>query len=214
MTENLADTSYQYTLSKDDKVSISVWDHDDLSVGSLYGIYNSNEVYGKWLMVDAKGEIAVPKIGNIYVQGLSVLQVEEKLKTEYKKWIVNPIVELKVLNKEVTIVGELKTPGKYLLEKENNTLIELIGKAGDFDFYADKKKVQLIRKERGQTKNIVIDLTTSKGFALAQMNVQPGDVIYVPSRKGKHWDKRAASTIVPIATVISTVVLVLGIIKK
>lgn len=214
VAENLSDTGYQYTLSKDDKVSISVWDHDDLSVGSLYGIYNSNEVYGKWLMVDAKGEIPVPKIGNIYVQGLTVLQAEEKLKAEYKKWIVNPIVELKVLNKEVTIVGELKTPGKYLLEKENNTLIELIGKAGDFDFYADKKKVQLIRKEKGVTKNIIIDLTTSKGFALAQMNVQPGDVIYVPSRKGKHWDKRAGSTIVPIATVISTVVLVLGIIKK
>lgn len=209
-----ANPTYQYTLQKDDKVSVSVWDHDDLSVGSLYGIYNSNEVYGKWLMIDTKGEVSVPKIGNVQLIGLTVLQAEEKLRNEYKKWIVNPIIELKVLNKEVTVLGELKTPGKYLLEKDQNSLLEIIGKAGDFDFYANKKKIQVIRKLNGVDKTIVVDLTSVNSYAVANMNIQPGDIIYVPSRKGKHWDKRAGSTIVPIATVISSIVLVTGLLKK
>lgn len=214
VVQNNSDSNYQYTLRKDDKINISVWDHDDLSVGSLYGIYNSNEVYGKWLILDNKGEVAVPKIGNIQLSGLTVLQAEEKLRNEYKKWIVNPIIELKVLNKEVTIIGELKTPGKYLLEKDQNTLIEIIGKAGDFDFYADKKHIQIIRNENGKSEKILIDLTGKNSYGFAGFNIHPGDVIYVPSRKGKHWDKRAGSTIVPIATVVSSIVLVLGIVKK
>ncbi len=210
----LSQANYQHILKKNDKISISVWDNDDLSVGSLYGIYNSNEVYGKWLMLDINGEVPLPKIGNVNLENLTVLQAEEKLKTEYKKWVVNPIIEVKVLNKEVTILGELRTPGKYNLEKDENNLLEVIGKAGDFDFYANKKNIQIIRKIQGKTKTVSVDLTSINSYTVADMNIQPGDIIYVPSRKGKHWDKRAGSTIVPIATVISSVVLVLGIIKK
>lgn len=206
--------NYQYTLKKGDKVSISVWGHDDLSVGSLYGIYNSNEVYGKWLMIDAKGEVLVPQIGNLSIDGLSILQAEKKLVDAYAKWIVNPIVEVKVLNKEVTILGELRTPGKYLLEKDENTLLDVIGKAGDFDFYANKKRIQVIRKINGVSKTINIDLTGNNSYAAANMNIESGDIVYVPSRNGKHWDKRAGSTIVPIATVISSLVLVAGFLNK
>ena len=60
----LFDPNYQYIIRKDDKVNISVWGQEDISVGSVYGIYNSNEVYGKWLLVDANGCIEVPKIGS------------------------------------------------------------------------------------------------------------------------------------------------------
>lgn len=29
---------YQYTIRKDDKISLSIWDHDDMSIGSVFGI--------------------------------------------------------------------------------------------------------------------------------------------------------------------------------
>src|ERR1700743_3330941 len=72
-------TSYEYRIRKDDKISISCWGHDDLSVGSLYGIYNSNEVYGKWLMVNARGEVNVPKTGSFHIEGLTVSWAEASL---------------------------------------------------------------------------------------------------------------------------------------
>jgi polysaccharide export outer membrane protein len=63
----LYDANYQYKIRKDDKILISVLGEDNLSVDSVYGIYNSNEVYGKWLMVDTNGAIEIPKIGTITV---------------------------------------------------------------------------------------------------------------------------------------------------
>jgi len=208
------DPDYQYTLQRDDKINISVWDNDDLSVGSTYGIYNSNEVYGKWLMIDANGNVTVPKLGDVNLAGLTIPQAKQKLKTEFKKWIVNPIIELKVLNKQVTLLGELKAPGKYLLERDNNTLLDVIADAGDLDFYANKKKIQIIRMVNNQPVTLVVDLTKMDDYMAANVQIHPGDMIYVPSRSGKHWDKRAGSTIVPIASAISSLALIYGLLRK
>jgi polysaccharide export outer membrane protein len=193
-------SDYQYKIRQDDKISISVWDHDDLSVGSLYGIYNSNEIYGKWLLVDARGEISIPKVGPFKVRGLTVIQAEDTLRQVFAEWIKRPVVDVKVLNKEITVIGELKSPGKQVLEKDNNSLIEVIGKAGDFDFYADKRKVKIIRLWQGQVRNIDVDLTNMDRYMSSNIRIIPGDVVYVPSKKGKDFDKRI-STILPIISV-------------
>lgn len=205
---------YQYLIHKDDKISLSIWDHDDMSVGSVYGIYNSNEVYGKWLLVDAAGNITVPKLGEVHVEGLTVREAEQQFAKLYRKWIIDPVIEVKVLNKEVTLMGELKTPGKYLLEKDYNTLLDVVSKAGDFDFYANKKKIQVIRQTNGRTETVQVDLTKAAADFRENIQIYPGDIIYVPSRGGKSWDKRSGSIIVPIATVVSTVVLLISLSKK
>lgn len=205
---------YQYVIHKDDKISLSIWDHDDMSVGSVYGIYNSNEVYGKWLLVDAAGNITVPKLGEVHVEGMTIHEAEEQLTTRYKKWIVNPVIAVKVLNKEVTVMGELKTPGKYQLDKDYNTLLDVISKAGDFDFYANRKKVQVVRQIEGQSRTIQVDLTKASADFHENIQIYPGDIVYVPSRGGKSWDKRSGSIIVPIATVVSTAVLLISLSKN
>ncbi len=202
------DTNYQYRIRIDDKISISVWDHDDLSVGSIYGIYNSNEVYGKWLLVDARGNISVPQIGEVQVLGKSVLELEQQFREAYARYIKSPIVEVKVLNKEVTILGEIKSPGKLLLEKEHNSLVEAIGRAGDFDFYADRTHVQVIRHVNGEPKSVTVDLSLLKNYSSSNVYLQPGDVVYIPSRKSKVWDKRSGSIVVPATAIITTAVLV------
>ncbi|KAB7727658.1 hypothetical protein F5984_21570 [Rudanella paleaurantiibacter] len=194
----------QYRIRPDDKVSISIWNHDDLSVGSLYSIYSANEVYGKWVMVDANGDVAVPKIGRVRVAGLTLLEARERLLTEFRKWIVDPIVDVRVLNREVTVLGELRSPGKFLLEKEANTLVEMVGRAGDFDMYADRQAVKVIRTIDKQPHTIVVDLTRMDNYEARNIAILPGDVIYVPARKSKLWDKRAGPGVLPIASAITT----------
>lgn len=194
----------QYRIRKDDKVSISIWNHDDLSVGSLYSIYSANEVYGKWVLVDPNGDVAVPKIGRVRLAGLTLLEARERLLGEFKKWLVDPIIDVRVLNREVTVLGELKSPGKFLIEKEANSLVELVGRAGDFDMYADRQAVKVIRTINEQPHTITIDLTHIDQFDRRNIAILPGDIIYVPARKGKFWDKRAGPSVLPIASAITT----------
>lgn len=200
----LGQENTQYVIRRDDKISISVWNHDDLSVGSLYSIYSANEVYGKWVMVDPNGEVPIPKIGKVKLVGLTLLQARQQLLTEFKKWVVDPIIDVKVLNREVTLLGELKSPGKFLLEKESNSLVELLGRAGDFDLYADRQAIQVIRTIDNQPHTISIDLTRMDQFATRNIQILPGDVVYVPAKKAKLWDKRAGPSVLPVASAITT----------
>lgn len=78
------DPTYEYRIHKDDKITLSVWGQDDLSVGSVYGIYDSNEVYGKWLLVDNNGNIELPRLGTTYVIGKSVPELKEEVKNKLK----------------------------------------------------------------------------------------------------------------------------------
>ncbi len=203
-----ANPCYEYKVKSDDKINFSIWDHDNMSVGSVYGIYNSNEVYGKWLMVDRDGFINLPKYGLFHIEGMTIIEAQNEIRLLYREWIVDPVIEIKVLNREVNVIGELKTPGKYLLERNSNSLLDVVSKAGYFDFYANKKKIQVIRIVDGIPKKIKIDLTKAGKTFEQNIQIYPNDIVYVPARRAKIWDKRAGSIIIPLVSIISTAVLV------
>ncbi len=212
-TENRSDfqyqETYQYTIRKDDKITLSVWGHEDLSVGSVYGIYNSNEVYGKWLLVDADGAIEIPRLGSTYVLGKTIPELKAEIKEKLTQWIVNPVVDIKVLNKEITILGEVRDPATIQVDKDKNTLIEIVSKAGGFEFYANLKAIKILRQEGENVKVTNIDLTNPDDLTYRNTQLYPGDYIIVPSKKNKEFDKRV-SNIIPLATTATAAAILLG----
>jgi polysaccharide export outer membrane protein len=203
------DKDYQHIIKKDDKLNISVWGQDDYSVGSTYGIYNSNEVYGKWLLVDANGCIEIPKIGTTKVEGQTIIQLKDSLKTIFKKWIKVPIIDIKILNKEITILGEVRDPGIIKVDKDNNKLLELIARAGGFDSYANLKYVKILRQEGLNVRVVNIDITESGNYLQKNIQLHPGDMVIVPSMSYKEFDKRI-SNIIPLTSTISASAIILG----
>jgi len=197
---------YQYRLRKDDKISISVWDHEELSVGSIYSLYSVNEVDGKWTLVDAAGNLNMPKVGTYHVEGLTIPQAEEELERVLGKWVVNPQITLKVLNMQVTVLGEVNAPGNQHLDKERNTLVEVLGKAGDFGVYGDKRHVKVLRQNAQGTRATEINLTQLSSFERDNIVILPGDVVYVPSKNGKQFDRKSPS-VLGVASIISTIVI-------
>ena len=201
--------SYQYKIRKDDKISISVSGEESMSVGSVYGIYNSNEVYGKWLLVDANGNIEIPKIGTTNVVGMSIPEFKTFLKEKLKKWLIEPVVDVKVLNKEITILGEVRNPNSIQVDKDHNTLFEIVSKAGGFEFYANLKSIKILRQENENVLVTNIDLTKEKDILNQNIQLHPGDIIIVPSKNYKEFDKRV-STIIPFTTTVSAAAIIMG----
>lgn len=201
--------NYQYIIRKDDKINISVWGQEDLSVGSVFGIYNSNEVYGKWLLVDANGCIEVPRIGTTKVEGKTVIQLKDRLKTVFQKWIKTPIVDVKILNKEITVLGEVKSPGIIQIDKDQNTLLELIARTGGFEFYANMKYIKVLRQEGEHVRVVNVNLNETGNYLQKNIQLHPGDIVIVPSKNYKEFDKRI-SIIIPFTTTISASAIILG----
>ena len=129
-------------LAPGDKVPLSVWQHDNLSVGSEFNIYNANESFGKWVMVSEDSLVNLPALGTFDVRFKTTQDLEDTIVKILNKEIVNPVVVVKVLNREVTLLGEVRTPGNYILDKEKTSLVEVLGKAEGFVSYADVSNVQ------------------------------------------------------------------------
>lgn len=201
--------SYQHLVDVDNKVNISVWGQEELSIGSVYGIYNSNEVYGKWLLVDANGNIEVPKIGTMMVKGMTVPQIKDSIKTLISEWVVNPVVDVKIMNKEITLLGEFRDPAVIKVDKDHNTLLDMIARVGGFDFYANLKNIKVLRQDGPHVKIANIDLTKSGDIRLQNLELRPGDVVIAPSKKNKEFDKRV-STIIPFASTATAAAILIG----
>ncbi|MBO6515833.1 MAG: polysaccharide export protein [Bacteroidia bacterium] len=197
------DSTYQYVIRRDDKVSISVWGQDDLSVGSTYGIYNSNEVYGKWLMVDANGSIEIPKIGSFNAKGLTIIELKDTLRSRFSEWIVNPVVDVKILNRQLSILGEVRDPGVYDIDKEYNSLFELFSRCGGFENYANLKYVKIFRQEGPHVRVATINLKDYGVYLSQNIQLLPSDIVVVPSRKYKEFDKRI-SVIIPFTSAVTS----------
>ena len=193
---------YQYEIRKDDKISISVWGQDELSVGSTYGIYNSNEVYGKWLMVDANGNISVPKIGEMNVLCMTTVELKDTLTARLSKWVVNPIVDVKVLNKQITVMGEVCTPSVLKVDKDQNMLMEMIARCEGFAPYANIKYVKVLRQSGEHVIVANIDLSESGNYVYKNIQLLPGDIVVVPSKRYKEFDRRI-TVIIPFTTAIT-----------
>ncbi len=204
-----SNTNYQYHIRRDDKITISVWGQDDISVGSTYGIYNSNEVYGKWLMVDAKGNVEIPKIGTFHVEKMTIIQLKDTLKTIYSEWIKVPVIDVKILNREITVLGEVRDPQVINVDKEKNTLMEMIAKCKGLEFYANPKYVKVLRQVGEHVHVANINLSKGSDLLKRNINLYPGDVVVVPSKKYKEFDKRV-STIIPFTTALTSAAIFMG----
>ena len=205
----LNNPNYQYHIRKDDKITISVWGQDDWGVGSTYGIYNSNEVYGKWLMVDDRGNIEIPKTGTLHVEKKTIVELKDTLVEIFSEWIRQPIVDVKVLNREISVLGEVRDPQVVTVDKERNTLLEIIAQTGGFEFYADMRHVKVFRQVGEHVHVANIDLTQPGNYLKRNIDLHPGDVVVVPSKSYKVFDRRI-STIIPFATTLTAAAIFMG----
>lgn len=203
------DSAYQYRVAADDKINLSIWGQDELSVGSVYGIYNSNEAYGKWLLVDANGHVEIPRIGTLHVTGLTVPQLKDTVKTLLSRWIINPVVDIRIMNKQITVLGEVRNPGAVHIDEDRIPLLEAIARAEGNEFYANLKSVKVIRQENGLTRVTEIDLTCATHYEQRNIRLHPGDVVIITSKHHKAFDKRIA-TIIPVASTITSLAILIG----
>lgn len=192
--------TYEHIIQPDDKLSLSIWNHDDLSIGSAYSIYNTNEGFGKWILVERDSMAALPFIGDTKVGGMTLSEAEIYIAAQLEKTIKNPIVEVKVLNREVTILGEVGKPGNYILEKNLNSLIEVIGRANGFTSFSNPKKIMVIRDSVGCEFNFSQLSEYDKNNIL----LKNGDIVYIPPKRIKNV-QLTAPVLIPFASFITSI---------
>jgi polysaccharide biosynthesis/export protein len=153
-------------------------------------------------LVDLKGVVRFPMVGELNLHQLTLRQAEEILQNEYAKFFKEPFVLLKFANKRVVLLGAVG--GQVIpLENENMTLLEVLALAKGLPPDSKAQSIKLIRGEQV----IEIDLSTIQGFRDGNAIVASGDVIYVepvirPFSKALQDNAGAISLLVSLATLL------------
>lgn len=138
--------------------------------------------------VEQDGTINFPFVGKVHVSNLTLDQVREKIQKVISKFIEESSVTVKLLNDNITILGEVRAPGRYLLYDEEINIIEALSLAGDVTDFANKERIRLIRKEGEKKQMIIINTLEDNLLFSPYYNLKPGDIIYVEPRRLKSVD--------------------------
>ncbi|WNJ19320.1 polysaccharide biosynthesis/export family protein [Pontibacter sp. G13] len=205
------DVSKEHVLKEDDKITVSIWGHDELGVGSAFSTNKSTLAEGKYITIDHRGEVSLPLIGTIKLAGLTVREANLYLDRLYAKYIKSPIVYLRVLNHFVTVMGEVNTPGNYQIRREQQSLVQVIGQAGGFTKYALKNQIKVIRNyNTPEMEEIVVDLTDVRTLEASGLLMQSGDILYIPERRTKRLEESLSGIVVPIVGILASAALIIS----
>ncbi len=158
-------------------------------------------------LVDTDGEIDFPVIGKVKVAGLSPEEVRVLLRERLKDYLINPIINIRLKNFTITVLGDVNRPGTYPVAGERITLFEAIGMAGDLKIKGRRDNVMVIRDFDGTKVYTKVDLTDKNVLNSPVYYLTQNDIVYVEPNKSSlssaSLDNRAG-LIVSIASIIIT----------
>lgn len=160
--------------------------------------YNINFQPG--YLVNSEGNILFPILGKIKVAGLTIKQLTDDLINTLlvKKLLVDPIVNVRIMNFKVTVLGEVAKPAVVPVANEKISMLEAIGMAGDMTLYAQRDNVLLIRVENGKKITRRINLNSAGFLESPYYYLKNNDVVYVEPNKDKVATTRRSQQLLPI----------------
>ena len=164
-------------------------------------------------LVNTDGYIQLPILGNIKAAGLTKNQLKDNITNAIlaKKLLIDPIIDIRFLNFEVTVIGEVAHPTVITVPSEKISLIKAIGLAGDLTIYGKRENILLIREEDGKRRTRHINLNSSNFFNSPYYYLQPNDVVYVEPNKAKVASAGRTVQLLPVILgALSVIVIVLS----
>lgn len=211
-----------YKLKPNDELYIQITSLDDeaaniFSSGGAQQMYYVATIqpYGASLIsftIDKEGFVLLPVIGKILVKDKTTSEVSELIKVSLTNILSQPVVTVKLVNRYVSVLGEVRNPGHFAYAQDKLSILDAIGLAGDMTDYANRYEVILTRNENGKNIRIPVDLSKSDVLASNYYYIRPNDIVYVMPLRKKFWGLRQFPYNVILGT-ITTALLIYTVIK-
>lgn len=135
-------------------------------------------------IVDEQGNITYPRFGKIHVAGNTVDDIREFIQDKVDQYVEGASVFVKLVNRTITVLGEVRSPGQHEMNKNQLSIFEAIGTAGDVTDFGDRQDVKIIRETPAGKEVVSVDLTDPNLVSSPYYYILPHDVVYVePSSK-------------------------------
>ena len=158
-------------------------------------------------LVDNQGYITFPVVGSLKVAGLTKSEAEELILSKIKHYMnaeETPIVTVRQSGYSITVMGEVGSPGTFVVSREKINILEALAQAGDLTIYGKRDKVFLIREDAtGKKEFHRLNLNDANILDSPYYYLQQNDIIYVEPSKVKLRNADLQSTMVWVSVLSS-----------
>lgn len=178
------------------------------SIGSQIGMGGNVEL--ETYLVSDEGTIQFPVIGTVEVEGLTSIELAEKIKGLIDEYVKDPLVNVRILNFKITVLGEVNKPGTFSIDDDHIDLSKAIAMAGDLTIYGKRENILIMGEEKGEKTYAYLDLTDASVVNSPYYNLRQNDVIYVEPKTSKlqvAGSLGVASTYLSIASVVASLII-------
>ena len=167
-----AQTTTNYIIGPGDQLQIFVWRNPDLTSG---------------VIVRPDGRISSPLIDDLAVAGLTPVEMSRLVEKRLSTYIRNPKVSVMVsgfhstIDQQIRVIGNATNP-KTIAYRDGMTLLDVMIEVQGLSEFADGDNAQLIRKEKGVSRQYTVELDSLvRGGDISRNRVVlPGDTIIIP----------------------------------
>jgi polysaccharide export outer membrane protein len=143
-----------------------------------------SQEFNQTVAVQPDGYVTLKGVGSIFVEGQTVPELTETVKTAYAKILHDPVITIAPRDFEkpyFIAAGQVGRPGKYDL-RSPITVTEAVAIAGGFNDKSKHSQVALYRPVTGGYQARVVNvkkLLAARNLS-EDLQVEPGDIVYVP----------------------------------
>jgi polysaccharide biosynthesis/export protein len=163
-------------------------------------------------LVDEEGNIYFPFVGKIKVEGFTIIEAAQEIKTSISGLVPNPEVIVSFLDNRVTVLGQVNNQGMHTINREKINIFEAIGLGGGITDFGDRRKVVLMRMEEDKPTFHRINLTSSQIAYSEYFYVLPNDVIFVEPLRAKIYIQNSVyrDVFLTVTSLITTAIIYFG----
>ncbi|MGQ8870072.1 polysaccharide biosynthesis/export family protein [Myroides sp. TSA_177.3] len=193
LANNNTVTNFETHLQPDDllMIIVSAQDREAAAPFNLLNTMTTNpnnaagtgQMQQQLYLVDNKGNIEFPVLGTLKISGLTKKEAIDYLTTEISKYIIRPIVNMRIMNYKVTVQGEVNRPGIHTVVSERLTLSDAIALSGDMTVYGKRDNVLVIREVEGKRIPYRVDMTKADFITSPYYYLNQNDIVYVEPNK-------------------------------
>ncbi|MBR1803816.1 MAG: polysaccharide biosynthesis/export family protein, partial [Muribaculaceae bacterium] len=172
-------------------------------------------------VVSKQGDISLPVLGNIHVQGMTTAEAERAISERVSQSVKDPYVQVRLLGFYVNVMGEVKLPQRLTVTRDRFTVLDALAACGDLTEWGKRSGVIVIREQNGTNTYHRLDLADSQLMASPAFYLQQNDVVYVEPNKIKIDNSKynqnnafklsVISTIVSATSVVASLVIALAV---
>ena len=134
--------------------------------------------------LDEQGCVDIPTLGRVKIGGLTRSDAAVKIQDMLRQGqLRDGIVTVSAYDQFITVLGEVKNPGRVSVNRDNITLLEAIGQCGDLTIQARRDRILVLRQENGLTKTYYVDIRSKDLLNSPVYNLHQNDVVVVEPNK-------------------------------